>query len=123
MRMNQERLATAVVERIQRAATVDPLAWVPAIGLKQADGTTIGLAVEIFGEQPTRKELDALRSVLFRLGTSGTVEVREFKPNRKTGKLGPVHGTEQAVYGLAGPGSQILRPASARQYGVRLTVD
>ena len=106
--MNQKRLAKDVVERLHRTATADPLAWVPAIGLSEPDGSSFGLAVEIFGEHPTRDQLKALASVLFRLDTSGTVEVREFKPNYKTGRLGPVHGTEQSVYGLAGAGSQPL---------------
>lgn len=89
------------------------------------DGTTSGLAAEIFGEQPTREELDALASVLFRLGTNGsggpTVQA---EPQDRQARARAWH--RKAVYGLAGAAaSQILRPrhASALQCGVRLTMD
>ena len=106
--MNQQRLAAAVLDQLREAAAADPLAWVRVIA---------GLAEAQFGERPTRAQLD----VLARLTTAGEIEFRAFKPNRKTGALGPPHGDDQTVYMLSSAaGSQPLQAGRDRQYGVRL---
>jgi hypothetical protein len=72
----------------------------------------------IFGERPTQAQLDVLTRVLFRLGSTGRAEIRAFKPNRKTGKLGPYRGTDQTVYQLTGSGKLLV--GARLEYGVRL---
>jgi hypothetical protein len=119
--VNQGRVVAAVVERLQEAAAEDQFAWVPAVEITRRDGSAYGLGVEIFGERPTRVQLDVLARVLFGLGTTGRIEVQRFIPNRRAGQLGAPHGGEQALYSLTGLGSsQPLRQGAREEYGVRL---
>jgi hypothetical protein len=122
MGVTQDRLAATVVERLRRTAKTDPLAWVPALGLDRRRHLLRSCRGDLRRASNPRSTRRA-RARPASLGTTETVEIRVFRPNPKTGALGPAHGTEQTVYGRAGPGSQLLRPAAGRQYGVRLTAD
>jgi hypothetical protein len=118
--VNQAEVTALVMARLVEAAATDPLRWTPAVGIAAGDAHEDGLGVSLFGSSPTRKQLGVLAHVLFRLWTDGQIEVADFRPNRRTGQLGPPLQIEQAAYGLVAGGSQPLRVRAEREYGVRL---
>jgi hypothetical protein len=106
--VNQSEITAFVIERLTTNAERDPHAWYPATGWIADDGP-FGLAIELFGETWSNQQLDQLARVLFRLATTGSIEVAVF---RKTGKgdlpSNPYSRGSQAIYGLHGVGSRPL---------------
>jgi hypothetical protein len=122
--VNQTQLSRRVVERLEREACDDPLAWVPAVGWLKRDGHPYGLGVELFGEAATVAQLDVLAKVLFRLAADSRVEIARFRRKvAPTDRLAHPQGDwNQAYLMLAGPGSTPLGPRNPYEYGARLAV-
>lgn len=120
--MNQENLSRGVVQLLERDASRDQNAWVPAVGRQEADGAPRGLAFELIGSVPTDAQLRVLARVLFRLGTSGLIEMAAFRRSGEapTRLSQPLRHSDQTVYELAGAGSEPLRLDGPVEYGVRL---
>lgn len=120
--MNQENLSRGVVELLRREAGRDQLGWVPAVGQQKAGGAPRGLAFELIGSVPTRAQLRVLARVLFRLGTSGLIEIAAFRRSGEapTRLAQPLRHSDQTIYELAGAGSKPLRLDGSVEYGVRL---
>jgi len=120
--MNQENLSRGVVQLLEREASCDQLAWVPAVGRQEADGAPRGLAFELIGGVPTDAQLRVLARVLFRLGTSGLIEIAAFRRSggSPTRLSQPLRHSDQTVFELAGAGSEPLRLDGPVEYGVRL---
>lgn len=102
----------------------DEFAWYPAVGWIGDDGRPFGLALELFGPEPSRKQLENLSSALFRLGAGdeARIEVALFTKVDGQTKIPsrPVRGPEdQTVYSLAFNSSGGLNPSNY-MYCVRI---
>ena len=107
--MNQEELGNRVLARLEQAASANRDDWV----------ATADLTEDLIGDEPTRRQLDVLRRVLFRLAGDGRLEVAAFRPDAE-GRLGMILRHDgQTRFEIADGTSGGLEKANTR-YGVRL---
>jgi hypothetical protein len=116
--VNRAALEARVLERLRTHAAYDPLAWLPVVGSIRHDGVRHGIAVELFGAEPRRSQLESLERALFQLARERQIEVAQFAaPPTDGGPMPrqPRRHDDQTYLGMA------LTPGSAGpSFAVRL---
>ena len=75
--MNQAKLRARVIAVLEGRAKANPLEWVPAEAV----------AAKLFGTAPHAGQMDVLLRVLSRLSYDDVIEVAQFRPSRRGGRL------------------------------------
>jgi len=121
--VDQDQLASRVLERLEDEASRGTDAWVPVVGWMQQPREPYGLATELFGSEPPAIQLGRLGRAIARLAYSGRVEIARFvRPRTPTLALTGSRGPTLSPCQLIGPGSDPLGAATSAgwEYGVRL---
>jgi hypothetical protein len=117
--VNRAALEQRVVERLRGYAAQDPKAWLPVVGTCDSASAPHGLAVEFFGAEPRRGQLEVLARALFQLANTGAIEVATFSSVKGVGRLPsrPLRQGGQTHFSLTN--HQILR-SNVLAFGARL---